>query len=122
MITTPRHDDTIGHQGHRVLVVVASIWPHLLVSMLGAFEILLAVSAGEPLTFTVGVVGGVALLAAPWPPQLRLRLALLVIGTVPFAILTWWSVASLFLAVLALAIGFTTLRRDFREPLESSRS
>jgi hypothetical protein len=119
MITTPRHRDTIGHQ---TLVVVGSIWPHLLVSLLGAFEILMAVSAGGPVTIAVGVIGGAALLAAPWPRQLTLRLALLVIGTVPFAVLTWWSVASLVLAVLALTIGITTLRRDFRVPLEAARS
>ena len=99
----------------RTREVVATIWWHLLVSVLGAFELLMAVSAGPTVTIAVGVLGGVALAVAPWLPAWRIRLVLLLIGTLPFAILTWWSVAAPVLAVLALAIGLPTLRpRDVR--------
>ncbi len=101
----------IGGEAHRTREVIATTWPLLLVSALGAFEVLMAVSAGSVMTAAVGVAGGVALMAAPWPQSARLRMALLIIGTVPFALLTWWSVASPLLAVVALAVGLTALRR-----------
>lgn len=85
-------------------------WLRLLPSVLGAFEVLLAVRAGPGWTVAVGLVGGVALITAPWLPYPPLRVVLLLIGTVPFAALTWWSVAGPLLAVVALAIGAGTLR------------
>lgn len=91
-------------------------WLRTLISVLGAFELLMAVSAGPPVTIAVGVAGGLVLMAAPWMPApgvpaLRLRAVLLVVGTLPFAILTWWSLASPLLAVLAFIIGLAALRR-----------
>lgn len=103
---------------HRTREVVPARWGHLLVSVLGAFELLIAVSAGPITTIIVGVVGGVALLAAPWLPTWPVRLLLLLIGTLPFAVMAWWSVAAPVIAVLALAIGLSTLRRAVRRPPE----
>ncbi|MET3808315.1 hypothetical protein ABIB25_005344 [Nakamurella sp. UYEF19] len=100
----------IAGDAARTRQVVARMWWHLLVSVLGGFELLMAVSAGPTMTIAVGVLGGVALVVAPSLPAWRIRLVLLLIGTVPFAILTWWSVATPVLAVLALAIGLSTLR------------
>ena len=105
----------IAGDAQRTREVVVTKWWHLLVSVLGAFELLMAVSAGPALTIAVGMLGGAALVTAPWRPTWRIRSMLLVIGTLPFAVLTWWSVAAPVLAVLALAIGLTTLRtRDVR--------
>ena len=107
----------IAGDGLRTREVLATMWWRLLVSVLGAFELLMAVSAGPTVTIAFGVLGGVALTVAPWVPAWRIRLVLLLIGTLPFAILTWWSVATPVLAVLALAIGLSTLRpRDVRPP------
>ncbi len=100
-----------GGQAHRTRQVIATTWLPALVSVLGGFEILMAVSAGPWMTMAAGVVGGVALIAAPWAPAVGLRIGLLLLGVVPFAVLTWWSVASPIVAVLALAVGLTTLRR-----------
>lgn len=100
-----------GGQAHRTRHVIATTWLPALVSVLGGFEILMAVSAGPSTTIAVGAVGGVALIAAPWAPTVGLRIGLLLLGVVPFAVLTWWSVASPIVAVLALALGLTALRR-----------
>jgi hypothetical protein len=70
---------------------------------------LTAAGAGPVATITVGAVGGLALAAARWVPDARPALGLLVIGTLPFAALTWWSVVSPVLAVAALAIGPATI-------------
>jgi hypothetical protein len=102
----------LAGEGLRTRQVIAASWLHLLLSVLGGLEILMAVSAGPALTIGVGVAGGIALFAAPWPPVVGLRLALLLVGTLPFAILTWWSLAGPIIAVLGLAIGLTTLRRQ----------
>lgn len=95
--------------------VVAANWTRLLVSLLGAFEVLVAVSAGPVLTIVVGTVGGLALTAAPWVlAGVRARLVLLCVGSLPFAVLTWWSVAGPLLAVVALAVGIPVLRHGGR--------
>lgn len=91
--------------------ILAGTWLHVLISVLGAFEVLMAVSAGPVMTFAVGLIGGVALMTAPWPAFRLIRMVLLLIGTVPFAALTWWSAASPLLAVVALGLGVGTLRR-----------
>lgn len=94
--------------------VIATNWLRVLVSTLGAFELLMAVGAGPLMTPAVGVVGGLALITAPWVADVRLGVALLLIGTLPFAALTWWSLASPLLAILALTIGLTTRRHQRR--------
>jgi hypothetical protein len=77
-------------------------WMCWLVSLLGAFEVLMALSAGPSLVRAVGVVGGLALAAVPRAAR-RFRgvtLVLLIVGTLPFAVLT---VTSLVTPVLAVA-------------------
>lgn len=101
----------IAGDARRTREAVASTWTHLLVSVLGAFLLLMAVTAGPTVTIAVGVVSGLALMAAPWLPTSQTRWALLLVGTVPFAILTWWSVATPVVAVVAVAIGLVTFRR-----------
>lgn len=95
---------------------IAANWTRLLVSALGAVELLMAAGAGPMSTIAVGAVGGLALLAAPWVPDVRLALGLLIIGTLPFAALTWWSVVSPLLAVTALAIGLATIHARDHTP------
>jgi hypothetical protein len=103
----------LGLSGNPALTrtVLGGAWLHILVGVLGAFEVLMAVSAGPGTTVAVGLIGGLALMAAPWPPIRMIRMALLLIGTVPFAALVWWSGAGPLLAVVALGIGVGTLRR-----------
>jgi hypothetical protein len=89
--------------GIRSTSALSTQWMCTLVSLLGAFEILMAVGAGSPVVRVVGVVGGLALAAAPWVPgRVRgLALLLLVVGTVPFAALTVTSLVSPLLAIVA---------------------
>ena len=94
--------------------VIRGNWIRGLVTLLGAFEILMAVSAGPLVTIAVGVIGGAVLMVAPWLAD-RAKpatiLAALLIGTLPFAALTYWSVASPVLAVVALTLAFPAIRR-----------
>ena len=100
-----------------LLPVIRGNWIRGLITVLGAFEILMAVSAGPPLTIAVGVIGGAVLMIAPWlagRAQPATILAALLIGMLPFAALTYWSVASPVLAVVALALAFPVIRRAGR--------
>jgi hypothetical protein len=105
---------TLAAGGTRELrPVVRTNWTRGLISLLGAFEVLMAISAAPLVTIVTGIVGGGALLAAPWLVE-RGRVAgttLLLLGTLPFAALTWWTLVSPLLALLALALGLPMMRR-----------
>lgn len=91
---------------------IRSNWLAGLVSLLGAFEILMAVSA-TPVAAAVGVLGGVALLVAPWLTSRSrgVAIVLLVLGAVPFAALTYWAVVPVVLALLVPFIAGPLLLR-----------
>ena len=92
--------------------VVGANWSRGLVSLLGAFVVLMAVSATPIATLAIGVVGGLAVMVAPWLARRTRRVVVvpMLMGALPFAIVTWWSIASPLVAVIALAIGLTTIR------------
>ena len=94
-------------------------WLRVLVSVLGAYEILLALSA-RPAIAALGVVGGLLVVAAPWAARRSTgwSVALLLLGTLPFAVLTWWSLIVPFVAVLALAIGLPVILRGDANAVE----
>lgn len=97
-----------------LVAVARQEWPAVLVSVLGACQILVAVSA-TPLGIAVlGVVGGLALGACPWWKGRggRWALPLGALGTVAFAVLTCTSLVSPLVAVLAL--GLLTVHRHSR--------
>jgi hypothetical protein len=103
--------------GNRTTSGLTNVWMCSLVTLLGAFEVLMAVGAGSSLVRVVGVVGGLALAAAPWvPSRVRgLALLLLVVGTVPFAALTITSLVSPLLAIVAwILMGL--IHRDRTRP------
>jgi len=93
-------------------------WMSALVSLLGAFEVLMGLGSGSALTRVVGVVGGLALVAAPWVAgRVRgLTLALLVVGTVPFAALTVTSLVSPVLGIVAWVL-MGLIHRDRNVPV-----
>ena len=84
-----------------------------LVSLLGVFEVLMACSAGSTSVRLIGLLGGVALITTPWLTGRRSRwgLPLLLLGTVPFAVMTWWTLITPLLAVVALTLGIPLARR-----------
>jgi len=82
-------------------------WLAGLTAVLGVLYILLGAAAGG-LAGALGIAGGlliviVAAAARRLPPLAGA--ALLVLGAVPFPFLTWWSLVTPLIAVLALAIG-----------------
>lgn len=83
-----------------------------LVSTLGAFVVLMAVSAAAALTLVLGVVGGLAVMVAPWLHRRTKPVVVvtMLMAALPFAVITWWSIASPLVAVLAVIIGITAIR------------
>ena len=87
-------------------------WTAVLVGVLALFYILLGASALN-LAGVLGIVGGAAILGAL---VFRRRLgrasgfAILVVATLPFALLAWWSVAVPVIGVLVLVLGWTATR------------
>lgn len=92
-----------GPVGEVVEVVVAH-WRPVLLSVLGAVEVLMAATAAPAVILVSGVIGGLVVGVAAWVPARRARIGLVVAGTVPFAALTWWSVVTPLLAVVAVGI------------------
>jgi len=78
--------------------------------ILGAFVFLMAVSAAPVLAVAAGLLAGIALVAAAIlkGPGRRTLFAVLFAATVPFAALTWWTIVTLLLTVVALAISVAT--------------
>jgi hypothetical protein len=99
------------------LAMIRTHWLAGLVSVLGAAEVLMAVSAPAT-TAVIGVIGGLALIAAPWlaPRSRTLSWILLAIGVVPFTALTYWAVVPAVLALLALAIAVPLMVRGQHRP------
>jgi hypothetical protein len=92
--------------------LIRTHWHAVLLGVLGAAELLMAVSA-SPISAVVCILGGLALIAAPWVAAHSRSTSwiLLVIGVVPFAALTYWAVIPVLLAVLALLIGVPLVMR-----------
>ncbi len=92
----------LGRHGFAVLTV-----------LLAAYYVFLgAVALG--FAGATGVVGGLLIGAALFAAKrhgARLGAALLVVGALPFAILTWWSVVTPLIAALVLAIGGRAVAR-----------
>ena len=87
---------------HRFRSVVATHWLRGLLGVLGGFELLMAVSAAPAVSMAAGVVAGGAMIAV------------LVAATVPFAALTWWTVVTPLLTVVAVAIGLAASTANVR--------
>jgi hypothetical protein len=103
-----------------IIGTVRRQWLRVLVSVLGAYEIGLAFTA-RPAIAALGVIGGLLVVAAPWVARRSTAwaVALLIVGTLPFAVLTWWSLIVPLVAVLALAIGLPVILRGDAEVAES---
>jgi hypothetical protein len=85
---------------------LAANWWRVLLGALGGCELLMSAGAA-PAPMVAGALGGAALIAAAWlnhEPRWR-SWALVAIGTVPFAALTWTSIVPLLLTVEAFAIA-----------------
>jgi hypothetical protein len=94
-----------GRTGELV-AVARTRWLSVLVSTVGACEVLVALSAAGAGTAVLGVVGGLLLAATPWLPGRDRPHALVLgaLGTLPFAVLTWTSLVTPLVAVLGLGL------------------
>ena len=90
----------------------AQHWRAGLVALCGLFYVFLGATA-LGVAGALGIVGSAliwgSLRAAPHGH--RTAYALLLVGAVPFAVATWWSVVTPLVALLALAIGRGVIRR-----------
>ena len=95
----------------RTAAALGRSWYRVLLSALGAAELLMAAGASVPL-MVVGGIGGLALITAAWLPTPRTGVAvgLVVLGTVPFAVLGWAAVVPLLLTALAALLTVLVLR------------
>jgi hypothetical protein len=86
-------------------------WTALLTVVLGAFYVFLGATA-LGLAGILGILGGllaIGLVAARGALPTPVALGLLLAAALPFAALTWWSVATPLIAILLLAIGALAL-------------
>lgn len=96
--------------GHLALVraVNRDRWRLVLLVLLGAFEVFLGADALPATVGELGLLGGALVIASVLAAVRYSRgvaAVLLILGAVPFAVLTWWSVVTPLIAVAALIIG-----------------
>lgn len=98
-----------------VSAVIRRVWPEILTGVLGACLILVASTAGTPLRL-LGLACGLCVAGAPWITDRSTSLAIgvLLLGALPFAAITWWSVVTPVIAALALVTGGVAIRRRRR--------
>ena len=96
---------------------VAAHWPQVLLSALGGFQLLMA-AAAPPWVMAVGAVSGTALVLVAWlPARPAVRVGLVLLGTVPLAVVGWYALVPLLVAAVALPIAAAVLRPQATELL-----
>jgi hypothetical protein len=89
------------------------IWPGALLAVLGLLYLWIGLTAhGRDRLF--GITGGLLILAAAEAIRRRtatIALGLLLLGSLPLAVATWWSIVTPGLAILTLLMGSLALRR-----------
>jgi hypothetical protein len=88
-------------------------WTGVLTAILGGLFVFLgATSPG--IAGVIGIIGGVVVLAvlvaSTWLGR-RVSVLLLLVAVAPFAVLTWWSIVTPLIAVLAVVLGFVAIRK-----------
>jgi hypothetical protein len=95
-----------------VVRVIRRVWPEILTGLLGICLILVASTASTPLRW-LGLICGLAVAAAPWITDRSIPVAIgaLLLGALLFASLTWSTVVTPVIAVLAIVSGVVAIRR-----------
>lgn len=101
---------------HSFRAVVATNWLRGLLGLLGLFEVLMAISAASVTTVAAGLAAGGVLIAAAMmsKPGHRTVVTVLVAATLPFVALTWWTIVTPLLSVVALSVALTATRHRVR--------
>ena len=91
--------------------MVRQNWLRCLLSGLGACQLLMA-AGSTGVVSAVGVVSGIALIAAAcWPnPRRWVLLGLIIIGTVPFAALAWTALVPVLVVLVTAAVAVPLVR------------
>jgi hypothetical protein len=98
---------TISSAPAAVARAVRGRWPAVLLGFLAALVVLVASTASLAL-LALAVAGGALVAASSWvrPRRPRWAAAMVLLGVLPFAVLTWWSLVTPVLAVLMLVAGW----------------
>jgi hypothetical protein len=101
--------------------VLARDWSRVLLGALGAFQLLMAARA-TPVPMAVGIVGGLALIAAAWlrPAGRGLLVAFAAVGTIPFAAVAWTALVPVLLALVAILLLIPVVRAAASSSIERS--
>ena len=94
---------------------VRRVWPVVLVGVVALLYLWVGVAAsGWDRVF--GLAGGLLILVAVAVARRSFTAAivLLLIGSLPLAVVTWWSIVTPVLAILALVLGFAAIRNVSR--------
>ncbi|TMR95444.1 hypothetical protein [Nonomuraea basaltis] len=102
---------TVSAAPAAVIRAVRGRWLAILTGALGVCFVVVAATADALLA--LAAMSAVLVAVSPWvPPVPRRRpAAMLLLGAVPFAVFTWWTLVTPLLAVLALISGLAALRR-----------
>lgn len=102
--------------------VIATNWLRGLLGVLGGCELLMAVSAASVANVVAGLLAGLALIAAAMRAgsHTRAMITLLIVATLPFAVLTWWTIVTPLISVVGLVIGLAAVGRS-RSPVGYER-
>ena len=97
-------------------------WLRGLIVILGSYYVFLGADS-HGLAAALGILGGLAIWAAlaVAGSSHRLALSLLVLGVLPFAVATWWSVVTPLIALLVILIGLPAVRSYHRSTLRDYR-
>jgi hypothetical protein len=100
-------------------------WVGGLTALLGGYYLVLGGDALPKAVGVLGILGAIAIWTALLDTRRshRVRLILLAVGALPFAVATWWSVITPLIALLLLAIGpraFQSIRADAHTPPRAS--
>ena len=91
-------------------------WCRVLLVALGCCELLMVVRA-HPAVTVLGVVAGVALIAAAVPAAQRWTIALAVVGPLPFAALSWSALVPVIVSIVAVGVALAVHRTPARTPV-----
>ena len=97
---------------------VGTHWFRGLLGLLGFLDVLMAVSAASATVVVAGLVAGAVLIAAAIlsRPGPRPMVILAAVATFPYVALTWWTIVTPLLTVVALAVGLAATGRNIRPP------
>ena len=99
-------------------------WPIVLVCVVALLYLWIGVAA-HGWDRVWGLAGGLLILTAVAVARRSVPIAitLLVIGALPLAIATWWSIATPMLGILAVVLGWTAIRNVSRhQPIATPRA